>query len=160
MKLAIGGDHAGFPLKGPLADLLRAAGYIVTDYGSYTPAPVDFPDIAQAVCNAVRKGDAERGIMICGTGVGACIAANKIPGIRAAVCHDTYSAHQCVEHDDVNVLCIGAQIIGLSLAEEIVRIFLAAQFSTQADFRRRVAKLAELERQAAREIRDAADKDQ
>ena len=93
--------------------------------------------------------------MVCGTGVGACIAANKLPGIRAAVCHDTYSAHQCVEHDDVNVLCLGAQIIGLSLAEEITAIFLAAQFSTQADFRRRVAKLADLEQQAARELRGA-----
>ncbi|HEY3342811.1 MAG TPA: ribose 5-phosphate isomerase B [Anaerolineae bacterium] len=159
MTLAIGGDHAGFSLKGPLADLLRAAGYTVTDFGSYSPSPVDFPDIAQAVCNAVRKGEAERGIMVCGTGVGACIAANKIPGIRAAVCHDTYSAHQCVEHDNVNVLCLGAQIIGLSLAEEIVRIFLAAKFSTQADFRRRVAKLADMELQAAREIL-ASDKSQ
>jgi ribose 5-phosphate isomerase B len=155
MKLAIGGDHAGYALKGPLSAALRAAGHTVTDFGSYTPAPVDFPDIAQAVCNAVRKGEAERGIMVCGTGVGACIAANKLPGIRAAVCHDTYSAHQCVEHDDVNVLCLGAQIIGLSLAEEIAAIFLAAQFSTQADFRRRVAKLADLEQQAARELRGA-----
>jgi ribose 5-phosphate isomerase B len=152
MKLAIGGDHAGFALKAPLADLLRAAGHEVTDFGSYTPAPVDFPDIAQAVCDAVRNGEAERGMMICGTGVGASIAANKIPGIRAAVCHDTYSAHQCVEHDNVNVLCVGAQIIGLSMAEEITRIFLAAQFSTQADFRRRVAKLTELEQRAAQEL--------
>ena len=155
MKIAIGGDHAGFPMKGPLADMLRAAGYSVTDYGSYTPDPVDFPDIAQAVCNAVRTGSAERGIMVCGTGVGACIAANKIPGIRAAVCHDTYSAHQCVEHDDVNVLCLGAQIVGESLAKEIACIFLTAQFSTQADFRRRVAKLSELEKQAARELNSA-----
>jgi ribose 5-phosphate isomerase B len=152
MKLAIGGDHAGFALKAPLADLLRAAGHEVTDFGSYTPAPVDFPDIAQAVCDAVRNGEAERGMMICGTGVGASIAANKIPGIRAAVCHDTYSAHQCVEHDNVNVLCVGAQIIGLSMAEEITRIFLAAQFSTQVDFRRRVAKLTELEQRAAQEL--------
>ena len=152
MKIAIGGDHAGFPLKGPIIELLRAAGHAVHDYGSYTPDPVDFPDIAQAVCAAVRQGDAERGIMVCGTGVGACIAANKIPGMRASVCHDTYSAHQCVEHDDVNIVCIGAQIIGVKLAEEILRTFIAAQFSTDADFRRRVAKLSELERKAAREL--------
>ena len=153
MRIAVGGDHAGFNLKEPLVALLRAAGHTVVDHGSYTPDPVDFPDIAQAVCEAVRQGEAERGIMVCGTGVGACIAANKIPGIRAAVCHDAYSAHQCVEHDDVNVLCIGAQIISIELAKEIVHIYLHAQFSTEPHFRRRVAKLAELERKAARELR-------
>ena len=149
MQLAVGGDHAGFALKGPLIDFLRAAGHTVHDFGSHTPEPVDFPDIAQAVCTAVRQGTAERGIMVCGTGVGACIAANKIPGIRAAVCHDTYSAHQCVEHDDVNVLCVGAQIVGLNLVEDILSVFLSATFSTEEHFRRRVAKLADLERQAA-----------
>ena len=149
MQLAVGGDHAGFMLKGSVIVFLRAAGHTVHDFGSYTPEPVDFPDIAQAVCAAVRQGTAERGIMVCGTGVGACIAANKIPGIRAAVCHDTYSAHQCVEHDDVNVMCVGAQIVGLNLAEEILRVFLSATFSTEEHFRRRVAKLADLERQAA-----------
>ncbi len=152
MRLAVGGDHAGFPLKGPVIEWLRAAGHDVEDYGTHSPEPVDFPDIAQAVCEAVRGGSVERGILVCGTGAGACIAANKIPGIRAAVCHDTYAAHQCVEHDDVNVLCIGAQIVGIKLVEEILRAFLAAQFSTEADFRRRVAKLAELERRAAREL--------
>ncbi len=152
MRLAIGGDHAGFPLKGPVIDLLRAAGHDVHDFGSYTPDPVDFPDITQAVCGAVRRGEAERGLLVCGTGVGACIAANKIPGIRAAVCHDSYSAHQSVEHDDVNVVCVGAQIVGIKLVEEILRAFLAAQFSTAPEFRRRVAKLAELERQGAREL--------
>jgi ribose 5-phosphate isomerase B len=153
MQLAIGSDHAGFPLKEPIIEFLRASDHVVQDFGSYTPDPVDFPDIAQSVCAAVRQGTAMRGIMVCGTGVGACIAANKIPGIRAAVCHDVYSAHQCVEHDDVNVLCIGAQIIGIKLAEEILRAFVAAQFSTDADFRRRVAKLSELERKAALELR-------
>ncbi|MCL5998444.1 MAG: ribose 5-phosphate isomerase B [Chloroflexi bacterium] len=152
MRLAIGGDHAGFALKGPVIDYLRASGHTVEDFGTHSPEPVDFPDIAQAVCAAVRQGRVDRGIMVCGTGVGACIAANKIPGIRAAVCHDTYCAHQCVEHDDVNVLCIGAQIVGIELVKEILRVFLAAQFSTEVHFRRRVAKLADLERQAAREL--------
>ncbi len=149
MKLAIGGDHAGFSLKGPVIDFLRAQGHEVEDFGTHTPDPVDFPDIARLVCGAVRSGQADRGIMVCGTGVGACIAANKIPGIRAALCHDTYSARQCVEHDDVNVLCIGAWIIGIRLAEEILRAFLAAEFSTADEFRRRVRKLSELEQEAA-----------
>jgi ribose 5-phosphate isomerase B len=151
MRLAVGGDHAGFPLKGPVIELLRALGHDAQDFGTHSPEPVDFPDIAQAVCAAILTGQAERGILVCGTGVGAAIAANKIPGIRAAVCHDVYSAHQCVEHDDVNVLCIGAQIVGIKLTEELLRAFLAARFSTEEQFRRRVAKLAELERKAARE---------
>src|SRR5262249_35789243 len=110
MKLALGGDHAGFPLKGPVYDFLTAQGHDVTDLGTHSTAPVDFPDIARSVCNMVRTGAAQRAILVCGTGIGACIAANKLPGIRAALCHDTYSAHQCVEHDDANVLCIGAWI--------------------------------------------------
>jgi ribose 5-phosphate isomerase B len=150
MKIAIGGDHAGYPLKGPVIELLRAQGHDVDDFGSYSPEPVDFPDIARLVCVAVRDGAAERGVMVCGTGVGACIAANKIPGIRAALCHDTYSAHQCVEHDDVNVLCIGAQIVGIKLVGEILSAFLAAEFSTAEEFRRRVRKLSEMEREMAR----------
>lgn len=152
MKLAIGGDHAGFPLKGPVIELLRDAGYFVQDYGAHSTEPVDFPDIAATVCDAVRNGAADRGILVCGTGVGACIAANKIPGIRAALCHDTYSAHQSVEHDNVNLLCIGAQIIGIKLVAEILHAFLNAEFSTEEHFRRRVAKLAELEQRAAREL--------
>ena len=147
MNVAIGGDHAGFPLKAPVIELLRAGGHEVHDFGTHTPEPVDFPDIARLVCEAVRSGTAERGIMVCGTGVGACIAANKMPGIRAALCHDTYSAHQCVEHDDVNVLCIGAQIVGIKLVDEILRAFLAAEFSTAEEFRRRVRKLAALEQE-------------
>jgi ribose 5-phosphate isomerase B len=154
MKIAIGGDHAGFHLKGPIIDLLRSWGHDVTDHGSFTPEPVDFPDIAQVVCDQVRQGQAERGVMVCGTGVGAAIASNKIPGIRAAVAHDVYSAHQCVEHDDVNILCLGAQIIGDKLAAEILRAFLAAQFSTEPQFRRRVQKLADMERRAADELRN------
>jgi ribose 5-phosphate isomerase B len=152
MKIAIGGDHAGFPLKGPVVEQLRAWGHEVTDHGTHTPDPVDFPDIAQKVCDAVRRGQADRGIMVCGTGVGAAIAANKIPGIRAALCHDIYSAHQCVEHDDVNVMCLGAQIVGDALAYELIRAFLDARFSTEEHFRRRVRKLAEMEARFAQEM--------
>jgi len=152
MKIAIGGDYAGFPLKGPIIELLKTWGHEVTDHGTHSTEPVDFPDIARLVCEQVRSGGADRGILVCGTGVGAAIASNKIPGIRAAVCHDTYSAHQCVEHDDVNLLCLGAQIVGIKLAEEILRAFLKAEFSTEPHFRRRVRKLHELERWAAEQV--------
>jgi ribose 5-phosphate isomerase B len=152
VKIAVGGDHAGFPLKGPVIDLLKSWEHRVQDLGTHSTEPVDFPDIAQLVCDEVRSGRAERGILVCGTGVGACIAANKIPGIRAALCHDSYSAHQCVEHDDVNLLCLGAQIVGIKLIEEILSAFLRAEFSTEEHFRRRVEKLSELERRAAREL--------
>lgn len=145
MKLAIGSDHAGFPLKGPLVKLLRSWNHSVKDFGSFTPEPVDFPDIAKLLTDEIKSGRAERGIMVCGTGVGASIACNKTHGIRAALCHDTYSAHQCVEHDNVNVLCVGAQIIGVSLAEEILTAFLNAKFSTAEEFRRRVRKLDALD---------------
>ena len=145
MRLVVGGDHAGFPLKGPVVETLRSWGHEVTDVGTDSTDPVDFPDIAELVCEAVRKGDAERGIMVCGTGVGAAIAANKFRGIRAALCHDVYSAHQSVEHDDVNVLCIGAQIVGDKLAFDLLRAYLEAEHSPDEEFRRRVAKLTELE---------------
>ena len=112
---------------------------------SYDPAPVDFPDIARKVAAAITGGQAERGLMVCGTGVGAAIGANKMKGIRAAVCHDVHSAHQCVEHDDVNVMCIGAQIVGPWLAKDLVAAYLEAKFSTDEEFRRRVAKLAEMD---------------
>jgi ribose 5-phosphate isomerase B len=148
MKLAVGGDHAGFPLKGPVIDFLRSQGHEVEDFGTHSTEPVDFPDIARAVCDAVRSGAAERGVLVCGTGVGACIAANKMRGIRAALCHDTYSAHQSVEHDDVNVICVGAWIVGIRMVEEILAAFLAARFSTAEEFRRRVEKLHALERDA------------
>ncbi len=150
MSIAVGGDHAGFSLKGPVIQLLRSWKYTVKDCGSYTPEPVDFPDIAVLVCNEIKSGRAERGVMVCGTGVGAAIACNKIRGIRAALCHDTYSAHQCVEHDNVNVICLGAQVIGSSLAEEILSAFLHARFSTDEQFRRRVKKLEQLEAQASK----------
>ncbi len=146
MRLVVGGDHAGFSLKGPLVEALKAWGHDVTDVGTHSSEPVDFPDIARQLCRRLQQGQAERGIMVCGTGVGAAIAANKMPGIRAAVCHDVYSAHQCVEHDDVNVLCLGAQIVGEPLALDLLRAYLVAEFSTAEEFRRRVAKLAEMER--------------
>jgi ribose 5-phosphate isomerase B len=145
MRLVVGGDHAGFLLKGPLVAALREWGHDVTDIGTHSAEPVDFPDIARELCSMIQRGEADRGIMVCGTGVGAAIAANKHAGIRAAVCHDVYSAHQCVEHDDVNVLCLGAQIVGDRLAFDLLRAYLAAEFSTSEEFRRRVAKLSQLE---------------
>lgn len=149
ISIAIGSDHAGFNLKGPIIDYLKQQNYKVEDCGSYDPSPVDFPDIARAVCSRVLSGRAQRGILVCGTGVGACIAANKIAGIRASVCHDIHSAHQAVEHDDVNVACVGAWIVGSAVARECLQAFLNAEFSTSEEFRRRVAKLAEMERQVA-----------
>jgi ribose 5-phosphate isomerase B len=145
MKLVIGCDHAGFPLKGPLLELLHSWGHTVNDVGTYSNSPVDFPDIARKVCAELLSGRAARGMMVCGTGVGAAIAGNKIRGIRAALCHDTFCAHQCVEHDNVNLLCLGAWVIGVKLAEEVLRAFLNARFSTDEDFGRRVKKLEELE---------------
>lgn len=145
MRIVVGGDHAGFLLKGTVVDTLRSWGHEVADVGTNSPDPVDFPDIAELVCEAVLGGEAERGIMVCGTGVGASIAANKFRGIRAAVCHDVYSAHQSVEHDDVNVLCIGAQIVGNQLAFELLRTFLEARHMPDEEYRRRVAKLVKLE---------------
>jgi ribose 5-phosphate isomerase B len=145
MKLAVGADHAGFPLKGPVVALLRSWGHTVIDCGTHSTDPVDFPDIAKKVCDEVLAGRVRRGILVCGTGVGACIAGNKVRGIRAALCHDTYSAHQCVEHDDVNLLCMGAWIIGPKVAEEVLAAYLKANFSTDEDFRRRVRKLGEME---------------
>lgn len=141
MNIVIGSDHAGWALKGAVVAHIKALGHQVIDVGSHDPQPVDFPDIARALTAKVLGGQAQRGIMVCGTGVGASIAANKVPGIRAAVCHDVHSAHQSVEHDDVNVMCIGAQIVGPWLANDLVAAFLQAQFEDNEDYRRRVAKL-------------------
>ncbi|SDX57658.1 RpiB/LacA/LacB family sugar-phosphate isomerase [Litoreibacter albidus] len=146
MKIVIGSDHAGFPMKASVVKKITELGYEVTDVGSFDEAPVDFPDIAKALCEKIRNGEATRGVLVCGTGVGAVIAANKVPGIRASVCHDIHSAHQCVEHDDVNVMCIGAQIVGPWLADDLVASYLSAEFSTDPDCRRRVEKLHEMER--------------
>jgi ribose 5-phosphate isomerase B len=149
MKIVVGSDHAGFPLKADIVAFLKESGHDVDDVGSFDPNPVDFPDIAQLVCAKVRNAEAERGLLVCGTGVGAAIAANKVRGIRAAVCHDVHSAHQSVEHDDVNVMCIGAQIVGPWLARDLVASYLGATFDRgDADFVRRVEKLAEMENEA------------
>ena len=149
MRIVIGSDHAGFPLKADVLAFIRSLGHEVADVGSHTPEPVDFPDIARAVCGSIREGRADRGLMVCGTGVGAAIAANKVRGIRAAVCHDIHSAHQSVEHDDVNVMCIGAQIVGPWLARDLVAAFLAAKFeAADEDYARRVQKLHAMEDEA------------
>jgi len=145
MRLVVGSDHAGWSLKGSLVAHIKSLGHEVVDVGSYDDNPVDFPDIAREIAAKVTSGEVDRGIMVCGTGVGASIAANKMKGIRAAVCHDVHSAHQSVEHDDVNVMCIGAKIVGAWLANDLVSAFLTAEFSTDEDFRRRVAKLHEME---------------
>jgi ribose 5-phosphate isomerase B len=147
MRIVIGSDHAGFPLKSTIVEHIKSLGHEVTDVGSYDPNPVDFPDVAKNVTASIIAGTAERGLLVCGTGVGASIAANKVKGIRAAVCHDVHSAHQSVEHDDVNVMCIGAQIVGAWLAKDLVDAYLKAEFSTDEDFRRRVRKLAEMDEQ-------------
>ncbi|SDI41761.1 ribose 5-phosphate isomerase B [Natribacillus halophilus] len=145
MKVVVGADHAGFPLKGTIVEHLESMGHEVLDYGTFSEEPVDFPVITKKVCDEVKKDEDARGLMICGTGVGASIAANKIKGIRAALCHDIYSAHQCVEHDNVNVMAIGAQIVGDKLAQELIDSYLQARFSTASEFRRRVQMLSELE---------------
>lgn len=145
MKIVIGSDHAGFALKEKLLPTLREK-YKVTDMGSFDPAPVDFPDIARKVCQTILDSEAERGILFCGTGVGASIACNKTSGIRASVCHDVYTAHQCVEHDDVQIIAMGEQIIGHTVAAELIDIFMAAKFSNGEEFRRRVNKLDQMNR--------------
>jgi len=145
MRIVVGSDHAGYALKTHLIDALRERGHEITDVGSYNPEPVDFPDIGIAVCSEILEGRCERGIIFCGSGVGAAIACNKVPGIRASVCHDVYSAHQCVEHDDVQVMALGAQIVGYIVALELIDLFLNARFSTDEDIRRRVAKLEQID---------------
>ena len=145
MKLVIGSDHAGFPLKGPIIEYLKSLGHEVNDVGSYDPAPVDFPDIAAKLCAEIQQEKAERGIMVCGTGIGAAIATNKFSGIRAALAHDIYSAHQCVEHDNANVLCLGAQIVGDKVAFDLIKTYLGAKFSDAPEFRQRVEKLARID---------------
>ena len=145
MKIAVACDHGGFPLKETVLEIVRAAGHQAIDLGTDSPASVDFPDFAEKVGKAVQSGQADRGIIICGSGVGACVAANKMKGIYAGICHDTYSAHQGVEHDEMNVLCLGARIIGVELAKEIVRAFLAAEFDGGERFVRRMDKIRKLE---------------
>ena len=146
MKIVIGSDHAGFTLKQELAQTITAAGHQVLDVGTTSTAPVDYPDFAAAVGRAILDGRTDRGVLICGSGVGASVAANKLVGIRAAVCHDTYSAHQGVEHDDMNVLVIGARVVGTALAAELVRAYLAAAFTHEERHVRRLEKVKALER--------------
>ena len=145
MKIVVGSDHAGFLLKQEVAESLRKEGHEVVDVGTSSTAPVDYPDFAEAVGVAVREGRGERGVLICGSGVGAAVAANKLPGVRAAICHDTYSAHQGVEHDDMNVLVLGGRIVGPALAHELVRAFVAARYSGEERHARRLAKVIALE---------------
>lgn len=145
MRITIAADHAGFELKQLLAEFLREQRHTVNDLGTNSPAPVDYPDFAEALALSIRHGDSERGILICGSGVGASVAANKIPGIRAGLCHDAYSAHQGVEHDDMNVLVLGARVIGPELAKDLCRHFLNASFTGEERHRRRLAKIAAIE---------------
>jgi ribose 5-phosphate isomerase B len=148
MKIAIACDHAGFPLKEAILVAVRLAGHEPIDLGTDGTEPVDYPDYAEKVGRAIQSGQARRGVLLCGSGVGASIAANKMRGVYAGVCHDTYSAHQGVEHDDMNVLCIGARIVGPDLAEELVTTFLKAQFLNREERHvRRVAKIRKLEDQ-------------
>jgi ribose 5-phosphate isomerase B len=149
MKIVIGSDHAGFALKNSAGDLLRSLGHQVLDVGAFNENPSDYPDFAEAVGRAVLDGRAERGVLICGSGVGASVAANKLIGIRAAVCHDTYSAHQGVEHDDMNVLVLGSRVIGVKLAEDLVRSYLGAKFTNEERHARRLAKIRALEAKSA-----------
>jgi|SRR5215475_13058057 len=145
MKITIGSDHAGFALKKVLIDHLTKSGHHLTDVGTDSTAPVDYPDYAEAVAQGVIQGRSERGILICGSGVGASVAANKVPGIRAAVCHDSYSAHQGVEHDDLNVLVLGSRVIADELARDLCTIFLNARFTGEPRHRRRLEKVHRIE---------------
>ncbi len=151
MKIAIAADHGGFPLKETVLAVVRAAGHEALDLGTFSAEAVDYPDFAEKVGRAVQNGEAERGILLCGSGIGACIAANKMRGVYAGVCHDTYSAHQGVEHDDMNVLCLGARIIGPEPAREIVSAFLGARFlgndPGEERHARRVGKVRRIEAQ-------------
>lgn len=146
MKIAIGADHGGFQLKQEIISLLKNNRHTVTDVGTYNDKPSDYPDFALAVADQIIRKKAVRGIIVCGSGVGACIAANKVPGIRASVCHDTFSARQGVEDDHMNVLCLGARVIGPNLAEEIVAAFLSASFSNAPRHKRRLKKVQEIEK--------------
>ena len=145
MKLAVASDHGGFPIKARIIDELRKAGHQVEDLGTNSPESVDYPDYAKAVAEAVLQGRADRAILLCGSGAGACVAANKFRGIRSATCHDVFSAHQCVEDDDVNVLCLGARVVGPELAVDLVRTYVNAKFSGAERHKRRLGKIAGFE---------------
>ncbi|HSP20677.1 MAG TPA: RpiB/LacA/LacB family sugar-phosphate isomerase [Myxococcaceae bacterium] len=151
MRIAFASDHAGFALKQHLMGVVRALGHEVTDLGTSSEAPVDYPDFAEKLGMAVREGGADRGILLCGSGVGASVAVNKIPGVRGAICHDGYSAHQGVEHDDMNVLVLGSRIIGPALADDLVTTFLAARYTHEERHERRLGKVKALERRWSKE---------
>jgi ribose 5-phosphate isomerase B len=151
MRIAVGADHGGFPLKQTVIDELTRLGHDVLDKGTHSAAAVDYPDFAEAVGKSIMSGEAERGILLCGSGVGASVAANKMPGVRCAVCHDTYSAHQGVEHDDMNVLALGARVIGPEVAIELVRAFVGAKFSGEERHLRRLNKVLAIEARFAGE---------
>jgi ribose 5-phosphate isomerase B len=148
VKIAVGSDHAGFALKTELAALCAACGHAVEDVGAFDDSPSDYPDFARKIARAVTSGACERGIFVCGSGVGASVASNKIPGIRAGLCHDTFSARQGVEDDAMNVLCLGARVIGPAIAQDVVRAFLAARFSGAERHVRRVGKIKAIEEDA------------
>ncbi len=148
MRIAVGCDHAGFPLKAVVCETLTDLGHECLDLGTHSTAAVDYPDYAAAVGRAVQSGDARRGVLLCGSGVGACVAANKVRGVRACVCHDTYSARQGVEHDDMNVLCLGGRIIGPAVLGDLLRAFASAEFSGEERHRRRLEKILTLESEA------------
>ena len=145
MRVAVGADHAGLSIKNVVREFLVARGYQVEDVGTHTTDPVDYPDYAALVARAIVDGGCERGVLVCGSGVGASVAANKHRGIRAGLCHDTYSAHQGVEHDDMNVLVLGGRVIGEALARDLVLAFISASFSNEERHRRRLAKVRTLE---------------
>jgi ribose 5-phosphate isomerase B len=156
MRVAVGCDHAGFPLKAGVVAQLSEAGHAVEDLGTDSTDPVDYPDFARAVASAVVSGRCDRGIVLCGSGVGASVAAAKVPGVRAALCHDTFSARQGVEDDDMNVVCLGARVIGPALAAEVIRAFLSAKFSGAERHVRRVAKIHAIEEDARNGVFDGA----
>ena len=147
MIIAVGADHGGFLLKNKIVEFLKGLGHEVHDLGTYSENPVDYPDFAMAISWEVLLQKAERGILICGSGVGACVAADKFPGIRAAICHDTFSAHQGVEDDNINVLCLGARVIGTELAKDIVKVWLSASFSGAERHKRRLSKVEKIEKE-------------
>ncbi len=146
MKIACGFDHAGFPFKERVFEVLREEGHEVLDLGTHSTDPVDYPDVAEAVGASVARSEAERGVIVCGSGAGVAIAACKIPGVRASVVHDTYTAHQAVEHDDMNVLCLGARVVGPELAADVLRAYVNARFTGEERHTRRLTKVFEIER--------------
>lgn len=145
MRVAVGADHAGFEMKRDLAGVMAQQGHEILDLGTHSSAAVDYPDIAEAVATAIRNGQADRGVIVCGSGAGVSVAASKFPGVRAAVCHDCYTAQQAVEHDDLNVMCLGARVVGQALARALVDSFLRATFSAEDRHLRRLAKIDAIE---------------